>query len=596
MSSRRAALSFVAWVTLLASCTGPSSDGPDASSPNLRILLSDGPGGEADEVWIRWSAVRVHGAGGWTTIAQPGEVDLLSLRDGVVAQLASQRVEPGHYDQLRLDLEEAWVVNGGTREALTVPSADTSGVQLVVALDVPECGAVALTLDWDVGAHLTHAPGEGWILRPTLRLGSIAREGGGGLDVNGDGVIDLVAAGRTDPRASYRDARVLLGDGSGGFYSITSTVSPSVPRIHWPTSGAALGDVDGDGDDDVALADGYSELVTIHLGDASGLASEPSQVLRESPLGCTSATPAGSCFGGVVGAGDLDGDGRVDLAAFSKQQIYVYRGNERGFSTSSYVVRNPYYDGTIADGYGSAGDVVPDVNGDGVDDLVVGALYASDSHVLRGRAFVHYGSPSGASGTGIELAPPCAHDRCQWGSIATGDDFDGDGLGDVVLGARGERALALFRGGPSGISTTATSIAIDDLPIRAVPIGDFTGDGLPDLAVLTHSFGVEVLAGAPDGLSSTPIRIPTPGPIGTTECELVGLGDVDGDGRTDLATSQALVDGDGVPGAEGTIWIQLGRDSDASAPDLTIAGPSGVEGLSLIAHLGYAPVREERCR
>lgn len=191
--------------------------------PTLRILLHDAPADEVDEVWVEIASVRAHGDAGWVEIAsEPIAVDLLTLQNGVAAELGLAELAPGDYDQLRLEVTSSWVVVDGETGPLKVPSGGSSGLKIPHHFTVPECGGVTLSLDWDVGAHLTYARGRGHILRPVLVVdGETADESGcdGPIDAHADSAARYRIATADEDLAALSDGTVIAyGDGDGTLF------------------------------------------------------------------------------------------------------------------------------------------------------------------------------------------------------------------------------------------------------------------------------------------------------------------------------------------------------------------------------------------
>jgi hypothetical protein len=122
-------------------------------------------------------------------------------------------------------------------------------------------------------------------------------------DVNGDGIPDIVVANANPPSTPPGSVSILLGEGDGTF----------MPHADFSTVGSrpysvALADVNGDGRLDIITACMYSDAAYVMLGDGAGGFGPP--------FGCH-AGPGnfiGTQFPLAVAAGDLNGDGRADIA------------------------------------------------------------------------------------------------------------------------------------------------------------------------------------------------------------------------------------------------------------------------------------------
>ena len=232
----------------------------------------------------------------------------------------------------------------------------------------------------------------------------------------------------------------------------------------------------------------------------------------------------------VVKAADLNGDGLDDL-------LVANQGEKR-------IEAPGYLSMFLADGHGGfeperrlfqgsafATLAVADFNGDGHLDLAGGAPAAERQS--QGALVVYFGSGDGSFGE-AHILDSAWRDGC----LAAGD-FDGDGLPDVVAVSQAQLGF----GSPSALGWTgvyysrAGGIFEKRHPVEAGPplcveVNDFNGDLRPDLAVLNWSHEVSILLGGAGGLFQPRLRFATAGPAGP----LVGV-DLDGDGRADLAAA-----------------------------------------------------------
>lgn len=197
------------------------------------------------------------------------------------------------------------------------------------------------------------------------------------LDVNDDAVPDVAIV---NPSVSV-------------FYSIASGWVAEPVRLDGldvgPAAVAPVGDVNGDGHRDVAFAasaaagaragidpGGASPRADVYLGSSVGL----DRALRAPP-----PAPAGTSI--VAGAaGDVDGDGRGDLIVVPRRsgELWWYRGGAAGLAASPEVLRDPRWAAVDAVG------LPRDVDGDGFDDVVLGAptrgACTSSTGPLRARS------------------------------------------------------------------------------------------------------------------------------------------------------------------------------------------------------------------
>jgi hypothetical protein len=300
-----------------------------------------------------------------------------------------------------------------------------------------------------------------------------------------------------------------------------------------------VGDLDGDGHDDFAASAPAATTPTVYLNSAR----------NGSLLGTLQPTTAGE-FGAVLASGgDVDGDGVDDLLIGSPTPI---AGGSGGF-----VELVSLGTGTLLRTH-AALDVAAlaflgDLDGDGRDDYAVGIPGSSAAGPGPGRVDLR----SGASGALL---------RTLWGSfayhrlgaaIAGVGDVDGDGVGDLLVGAPGEPIAAYTTGaaylvsGASGARllrlTRPGSYYAVAYGHSVAGMGDYDGDGTPDVAVMhsqswaggaVKNFGwVHVWSGSDGSLLETMSTTGNSGP-------LADAGDVNLDGVDDLLVASAVTAAD----------------------------------------------------
>lgn len=329
----------------------------------------------------------------------------------------------------------------------------------------------------------------------------------------------------------------------------------------WGLGLAAAGDVNGDGFDDLILGapgrateGGGNGSVYLYYGGPEGVDPEPGwsfhSVVEDSMLGTS-----------VAGAGDVNGDGFDDLIigeplfsgvlAERMGRALVFLGSAQGpRSVPDHYLRDPRPNAR----YGQAVAGIGDVNADGYDDVAAGApRYGSPSN-NEGRIAVFLGGANG-----LQAGPAWTFDSDQTGArlgvaISRGADFDGDGFSDFAAGAprfsggqSNEGRVFVFRGSATGLPATPSAILEVDAPdarfgMHVEVVGDVDGDGREDLAVSAPQIdGPTVREGAvflfrgggPDGVEPDPFDEHYTG-LAHAQVHSVGGADVDGDGHADL--------------------------------------------------------------
>ncbi|MEI8254886.1 MAG: FG-GAP-like repeat-containing protein [Deltaproteobacteria bacterium] len=206
----------------------------------------------------------------------------------------------------------------------------------------------------------------------------------------------------------------------------------------------------------------------------------------------------------------------------------------------------------------------PDVNGDGLADLLVGATNAA--YLYQGRR------PTLASAPTVTLLAPAG--ATQFGnSVAGAGDVNGDGYGDVIIAAIGSSSVYIYQGGPAGLSTLPTRTMFSPpgsatFGMAVAGAGDVNGDGYGDVIVGASGSGTAyIYSGSALGIGSSPAASMTiPATAGGRA--VASAGDVNGDGVGDVIVGSGA--------AEARVF--LGRATlgiNAAAPIiLTSTGPT----------------------
>jgi hypothetical protein len=267
---------------VLAACGG--SDDASTSTGGtgtLSVKVTDAPATpEYREVWVTVEKVRVHlnedaaeDDGGWQEIdvAPAKKIDLLTLRNGILADLGQIEVPAGQYHQFRLVLgsgatDNELVLADGAREALKTPSGQQSGLKLNAApFDVADGQTVELVLDFDAARSVVKAGNSGkYLLKPVIT------------------VIPVLDAGAVADPVAAADASVSLQryDPAGDSVTVLRSTTPMADGT-WKLAPVE----DGDNYNLVVSKPGYRTLV---LTGATVVANE---TLAIDPLVLTPVAP-----------------------------------------------------------------------------------------------------------------------------------------------------------------------------------------------------------------------------------------------------------------------------------------------------------------
>ncbi|MCB9516841.1 MAG: FG-GAP repeat protein [Candidatus Latescibacteria bacterium] len=371
-----------------------------------------------------------------------------------------------------------------------------------------------------------------WITESDQALASLGISVSTAGDVNGDGYSDVVVGaylyddGETDEGAAF----LYLGSAGGPSTVAAWTATGGQAGAKFGQSVAAAGDVNGDGYDDVivgALAydDGETDegRVFLYLGGPDGLSATPAWTAESDQAGAFFGLP-------VATAGDVNGDGYADLLVGAllydhgesdEGAAFLYLGGPAGPGASpdwigECNVATSYYGSSL----GTAGDV----NGDGYDDVIVGAPQYTDGQTFEGAAFVYSGGPAGLSDLPLWIAESDQAVAHLGAAVAGAGDVNGDGYADVVVGAplyddgqSNEGKAFVYLGGPLGPSATPdwsahSGQALAQFGASVATAGDVDGDGYADVAIgvpfwddgQTDEGGVFVYEGDASGLDVVP--------------------------------------------------------------------------------------------
>ena len=391
----------------------------------------------------------------------------------------------GRVNQIRFDDD-----NDGTTDRSETYTYDTNGNLIRTGFDDDADGRIDRTTETGAppisGVALSILDGSnGFTLTGVDAFDYSGRSVSSAGDVNGDGYDDLIiGAYRADPNGDSQagETYVVYGGasapGTGGRFNLSDLdgsngfILTGIDAFDWSGfSVSSAGDVNGDGYDDLIIGSPFADP----NGDSSG--------------------EIYIVYGGASAPGE---DGVLDLSTLDGTNGFILTGIDAG------------------DGSGRSVSSAGDVNGDGYDDLIIGAYYGSDNYA--GETYIVYGGAS-APGTrgvldlsildgtnGFTLTGIDAFDFSGW-SVSSAGDVNGDGYDDLIIGAywadpNGDREAGetyIVYGGASAPGTDGvldlsgldgtngfilTGIDAGDRSGFSVSsAGDVNGDGYDDLII-----------------------------------------------------------------------------------------------------------------
>ena len=330
---------------------------------------------------------------------------------------------------------------------------------------------------------------------------------------------------------------VLFGNGDGTFQKPVYYAVPTTSVLILPK------DLNGDGYPDVAVSTPSSVIVLLNQGsNAAGTLSAPTSY------------PAPGIQFGLIGAGDFNGDGKLDLLGVANQvtqtdgfQFITYLGNGDGTFQASQIQQTPF----------AGAAVIADVNHDGISDVV----YIADAPAAGASQTIQIllGNSGGklTLGTSLSLDP-----ATNYTSLALAGSTSNNGI-NINLALGGPATTILLGDGKGGFTVGQT------YAIAGSPLQEIGSNGNTNLVFFTPS-GVTLLPGNGDGTFQGLPNLPV-GPTGFVSA------DVNGDGLSDVLYINAA----------GNLITALGRgngtfsitnQAPATANEFLLAGDFNADG------------------
>ena len=321
-----------------------------------------------------------------------------------------------------------------------------------------------------------------------LALGDTPRFVG---DLNGDGFADLALRASTPEECDF-EGRII--------YTVFGAATPEAfaTQAHCSAGGPAsvaiqprdVGDLNGDGFDDLAVTRGSADVESSVLVFAGGL--EITELLTEP----NTIRPIGSSRQAVVGRGDYDGDGFPDLLAgggsdADTNEIYVLHGGTRLSEEFDLVHR--FENCRAVDWMESVGDL----NGDELDDWMLNCRGTGDGDLL---GVIYGGSDeldelSEFFSTGLPIS-----------FISPSLDFDGDGTSEFILGVENATSLIWHYGEPFNDETQLFEGFLGD---SSLDVADYNGDARLDLLTSRDFSVLRAAATTSFNVVPTALQLPT---------------------------------------------------------------------------------------
>ncbi|WP_442941844.1 hypothetical protein [Nostoc sp.] len=464
-------------------------------------------------------------------------------------------------------------------------------------------------------------------------------------DINSDGIDDLIIGARSASPNAFLSGQSYVVFGSKGVFGAKLNLSTLNGTNGFAINGinevdlsgssvSSAGDINGDGIDDLIIGAKNASPNGTESGQSYVVFGSKGGFNAQFNLSTLNGTNGFAINGintidysgiSVSNAGDINGDGIDDLiiGTFSNQS-YVVFGSKGGFDSSFNLSTLNGTNGFAINGInpgddsGSSVSSAGDINGDGIDDLIIGARFASPNGSLSGQSYVVFGNKEGfdaqfnlstLNGTnGFAINGINLDDNSGY-SVSSAGDINGDGIDDLIIGALNADPNDKFSGqsyvvfgskggfdsnfnlstlnGTNGFAINGINPG-DNLGSSVSSAGDINDDGIDDLIIGTFSNNQSyVVFGSKGGFDSSfnlstlngtnGFAIKRINPGDSLGFSVSSAGDINDDGIDDLIIGAPYADPNGI--SSGQSYVLFGGKNIGSGNTINLMGTPGTDTL-----------------